>query len=320
MPGVNRNQPKRAASSESRYTAWEMREEFPDDAACLDYLWRKLYSDDGAHAQCPKCLVRRKFHRVASRPSYSCDTCGHHVHPTAGTIFHKSSTSLTLWFHAIYLLSSTRCGISAKQLEREIGVTNKTAWRMFHMIRNLLLDDDKVLAGPVEADETYVGGVRRNGRTGRPGRQDKTKTPVFGMVERGGNVIALAVEDAKATTLMPHLHKRVLPASLVYTDEWRSYDRLGEAGFEHRRIHHASKVYVVGDIHTNTIEGFWSLVKRGIDGVYHAVSARHLQSYLDEYTWRYNHRDDEEPMFKTMLAGVQVGHRPVTPRRALAVD
>src|SRR5437899_8475029 len=113
MPPVNRNQPKRAASSESTYTVMDLGRDFPDDATCLEWLWRKHFSADGEHADCPKCGTLRKFHRVASRPSFSCDTCGQHLHPTAGTIFHKSSTSLALWFKAIFLMSSTRCGVSA---------------------------------------------------------------------------------------------------------------------------------------------------------------------------------------------------------------
>jgi transposase-like protein len=134
--------------------------EFPDDATCLEWLWRNRYSDDGSHADCPKCGGRRKFHRVKSRPSYSCDTCGKHIHPTAGTIMHRSATSLHLWFYAMYLMTSTRCAVSAKQIERELGVTYKTAWRMANLIRNVLMDqdDDELLSGDVEADETFFGG------------------------------------------------------------------------------------------------------------------------------------------------------------------
>ncbi len=135
---------------------------FPDDQTCLDFLWRNRFSSDGAHAHCPKCGRERKFHRVASRPSYSCDTCGRHIHPTAGTIFHKSSTSLHLWFFAMYLVTSTRCGVSAKQLERELGVTYKTAWRMFNKIRvQLMADDSGPLSGDVEVDEASVDGKPR---------------------------------------------------------------------------------------------------------------------------------------------------------------
>src|SRR5437867_4351046 len=184
MSAVDRNRPKRAKSSDSTYTVMDFVRDYPDDATCLDYLWRRMHSPDGSTAKCPKCGRVRRFHRVASRPSYSCDTCGHHVHPTAGTIFHKSSTSLHLWFHAIFLMAQTRCGISAKQLERELGVTYKTAWRMFKQIRSMLEQDGQPFSGTVEADEAYMGGRGhwRHGtdhKKGRP-RGGRNKTPVFG--------------------------------------------------------------------------------------------------------------------------------------------
>lgn len=303
MPATNRKNPKRAASSESQYSIMEFVREFPDDDACLEWLWRTRFSDDGKHAHCPKCDTERPFERYATtqqRQSWTCTGCGYHLHPTAGTIFHKSSTSLHLWFYAIYLITSTRCGISAKQLEREIGVTYKTAWRMMNLIRTkLMAQDDIKLAGRVEADETYFGGRRRNA-TGRPGPGDKKKTPIFGMVEREGPVVALAVENVKRSTLLPHMVERILPKSVVYTDEMAAYDGLLPSRYTHKRIHHSTKVYVIGDIHTNTIEGFFSLVKRGIGGVYHAVSSKHLQSYLSEYAWRYNHRNGEA-QFRSLL-------------------
>jgi len=283
----------------------EFTDRYPDDDACLEYLWRTRYAPDREHAVCPKEGVERAFKRyqMANRnTSWTCTGCGQHVHPTAGTIFHKSSTSLHLWFYAMYIMASTRCGISAKQLERELGVTYKTAWRMFNLIRTqLMTQDETTLAGKVEVDETYYGG-RRKGRTGRPGAADKgKKTPVFGMVERQGRVVALTVDNAQASTLLPHMRKRILPASTVYTDEWSSYAQVGRNGYTHRRINHSEGVYVSGDIHTNTIEGFWSLVKRGIAGTHHAVSAKWLQGYLNEYAWRYNHRDDPRAMFDVLL-------------------
>jgi transposase len=305
MPPVNRNQPRRSESSESRYSLMEFMRDFPDDATCLEWLWTTRYSPDGKHTDCPKCELRREFKRYETsqqRQSWTCTACGFHLHPTAGTILHKSSTSLRLWFYAMYLMTSTRCGISAKQLERELGVTYKTAWRMFTLIRDeLMVDDDEPLSGAVEADETYVGGKRRKGKTGRPGRGDREKTPVFAMVERGGRVVASKVPDASALSLMPQIEKRVLPESVVYTDEWRGYGRLARSGYEHHRIHHSQEIYVMGDVHTNTIEGFWSLVKRGIAGTHYAVSAKWLQGYLNEYAWRYNHRDDGQAMFLTLL-------------------
>jgi len=284
-----------------RYTIRDFNRDYPDDAACLERLRKRRYPDGST---CEKCERETKYHRDAERQSYSCQWCGHHVHPTAGTIFHKSTTPLKLWFYAVFLMAQTRCGISAKQLERELGVTYKTAWRMFHEIRKMLAEDDgPPLSGTVELDETYYGGRRRGTKKGRPG-EDSHKTPVFGMAQRQGRVIAKAVPNAKSATLMPHVRKKVLPESTVYTDEFTVYDRLKRDGYQHSRIHHAEEIYVAGDVHTNTIEGFWSLLKRGIGGVYHSVSAKHLQGYLDEYAFRYNHRKDERPMFETMLSRV----------------
>ena len=303
MPPVNRNQPIRAESSESTYSLVEFMRKYPDDGACLEELWCRRYSPDGKHAYCPKCEQERVFHRyhtAQQRQSWSCTGCGHKLHPTAGTIFHKSSTSLHLWFYAMYLMVSTRCGISAKQLERELGVTYKTAWRMANLIRHgLMTDDGEPLSGEVEADETYIGGRRRGTHSGRP-MVGSHKTAVFGMVERKGRVVATTVASVKTSTVMPRIIERVIPASLIYTDEFAPYNALRHAGYRHRRIHHAERVYVSGDIHTNTIEGFWSLVKRGINGVYHAVSAKHLQGYLNEYAWRYNHRN-RKAMFEALL-------------------
>ena len=305
MPPVNRKNPVRAPSSESTYSLMEFMKKYPDDEACLRSLWRYRYSPDGEHARCPKCKAERPFKRYETaqqRQSWNCTGCGHYLYATAGTIFHKSSTSLHLWFYAMYLMVSTRCGISAKQLERELGVTYKTAWRMAFLIRNQLMGENghAPLSGAVEADETYVGGRRRGTPRGRPG-PNSHKTAVFGAVERKGRVVAVTVPNVKKATLMPHIIERVLPASTVYTDELKSYDGLRKAGYQHRRICHAQRVYVSGDIHTNTIEGFWSLVKRGIGGVYHAVSAKHLQGYLNEYAWRYNRRNDGESMFEALL-------------------
>ena len=287
-----------------KYTINDFNRDYPDDATCLERLRQRRYPDGSI---CEKCGRETRYYRDAERQSYSCQWCGHHVHPTAGTIFHKSSTPLRLWFHAVYLMAQTRCGISAKQLERTLGVTYKTAWRMFNKIRSMLQDDsDEPLSGTVEADETYVGGKRRGDKRGRPG-EDSHKTPVFGMAERKsteskGRVVATAVRNTKRATVMPHVKKKVLPKSMVYTDEYTVYDSLGKEGYRHDRVNHAEEIYVAGDVHTNTIEGFWSLIKRGIGGVYHSVSAKHLQGYLDEYAFRYNHRKDEQPMFLTMLA------------------
>jgi transposase len=318
MPPVNRNKPERAASSESRYSLMEFMREFPDDATCLEWLWHNRYSPDGEHAYCPKCEQERSFKRYETtqqRQSWTCVACGDHLHPTAGTIFHKSSTSLHLWFYAMYLMTSTRCGISAKQIERELGVTYKTAWRMAHLIRHELMEQDgQPLSGTVEVDETFIGGrpryargerpkdeYGRNKLGPRPGSHQTQKQAVMGMVQRQGRVVAKTVVSVRRSTLMPHVQERILPASTVYTDELKSYDKLAKHGYLHSRIQHKESVYVSGDVHTNTIEGFWSLTKNGISGVYHSVSAKHLQGYLNEYTWRYNHRSDGRAQFETLI-------------------
>lgn len=295
MSKVDRNNPKRSSASESRYSLMEFEREFPDDAACLDWLFRYRYPDG---VVCPTEGRVTKHHREKARPSYSCQFCGHRVHPMVGTIFEDSATSLKLWFYAMYLMASTRCGISAKQMERELGVTYKTAWRMANRIRTLLNQDhDEPLSGTVEMDESYFGGKAKwqhESKRAHVGTGPVTKTPVIGMVQRGpdgtGRVIVKVAESAKKMHLMPHAKERILPASTVFTDESYAYRDLEGLGYSHGRVNHRQGVYVSGNVHTNTIEGFWATVKRGLGGVYHNVSTKYLQSYLDEYAFRYNNR------------------------------
>jgi len=313
MPPVDRLKPIRAGSSESTYSLMEFMRQFPDDEACLTYLWRTRYSEDGKTAHCPKCDRDRTFKRykcATRRQSWCCTGCGHHVYPTAGTIFHKSSTSLHLWFYAMYLITSTRCGISAKHLERELGVHYKTAWRMFNKIRNYLMtQDDFTLSGAVEADETFVGGkprqsdIARRAKLGWTPQTDywQRKAVVFGAVERGGRIRAEVVPDSRLSTIVPKVQSYILPGSMVFTDEYKAYNRLGKKGYTHRRIKHMARVYVDGDVHTQTIDGFFGLFKSGVRGAHHAVSHKWLQGYLNEWTWRYNHRDDPRAMFELLL-------------------
>jgi transposase-like protein len=224
----------------------------------------------------------------------------------AGTIFEKSSTSLRLWFYAMYLMSATRCGISAKQIQRECGVTYKTAWRMFKQIRTLM-QEDLTLSGEVEMDETFYGAPKKNQHANkRKVGTHKDKQPIFGVVEREGRVTTKVVANVKEKTLLPIVVERVLPASIVYTDSYTSYDNVRWMGknYKHERINHTAGIYVMGQVHTQTIEGFWSLLKRGIGGVYHSVSTKYLQSYCDEYSFRYNRRAGNEPMFTSLLSQV----------------
>jgi transposase len=293
MAAVDHSNPIRAKSSDSRYSLMEFMREFPDDEACLKWLWttRCAVDEGGSKAFCPKCELDRPFHRVSGRPAWDCDYCGHHMHPTAGTIFHKSSTSLQLWFYAMFLASQTRCGISAKQLESELGVTYKTAWRMLNKIRNQLMDEseDEPLSGDVEVDETaYVGKPRRGDvvRMQKDGETDlsaaggrwrqRKKTTVFAMVERGGRVRASVVPNRGRKSLQGEIVKHVLPASTIFSDEWPAYHGLHQRFKRHHRIRHSEEIYVEGDAHTQTIEGFFGNLKRGINGTYHAVSAKWL--------------------------------------------
>lgn len=304
-----RRKQRQSIPGRQKYTIQDFNSEFPDDNACLEHIKEQRWPSGITTCDSPKCgNVERRHHRVTGRTAYACDYCGKHIYPLAGTIFEKSTTSLKTWFYAMYLMGSTRCGVSAKQIQRETGVTYKTAWRMFKQIRTLMSEDIQLEGSSVEMDEMYHGG-RRKGGTGRPMAGDKKKTPVVGIVERRGRVVALATEDVKGSTLLGIAHERILPSSTIYTDELNGYDGIAampNKGYNHRRIKHAAKVYVVGDIHTNTIEGFWSLIKRGIGGVYHSVSKKYLQSYLDEYSYRYNRRDTMVPMFVSLLEQVSV--------------
>ncbi|HVY76944.1 MAG TPA: IS1595 family transposase [Solirubrobacterales bacterium] len=215
--------------------------------------------------------------------------------------------SLQLWFFAVYLMSSTRCGISAKQLEREIGVTYKTAHRMFKQIRSLLADDDEgPLDGDVEVDESAYGGKPRASETHRQVLAKKSHRPtIVAMVERGGRVRPLVVPDRGGRTINHVVREHVLPSSMLFTDEFTAYEAIGRDFRGHRRIKHKAQVYAIGETHTQTVEGFFGLFKNGVRGVYHAISADYLQAYLDEYAFRYNRRHSKEPLFWAMLNRVQ---------------
>jgi transposase-like protein len=283
----------------------------PDDAACLDMLWRERYAPDGHTTDCPKCVRPRRFHRIKTRPAYCCDSCGHAIHPTAGTIFHKSSTSLHLWFYAMYLMASTRCGVSAKHLERELGVTYKCAWRIFNKIRNeVMTEDDEPLTGEVEIDETSVDGKprKRPGAVKRPNAiseagklRERSRATVFAAVERGGRVKATVLPSRRGPRLREQAIEWVDPEAIVFTDEWPPYNSLHKHFAAHSRVVHSAGIYVDGDAHTNTVEGFFGNLKTGIRGNYKAISHRWLQGYLNEFTWRHNHRHDRRAMFHTLI-------------------
>jgi transposase-like protein len=285
-----------------RYTIADFNRDFPTEDACLAAIVEMVYPDG---IVCRKCGETRPHHKLSNRKAYSCDYCGTHVYPLAGTIFEKSTTPLKSWFYAMYIMGSTRCGISAKQLERELGVTYKTAWRMFTQIRKLMDEDGGPLSGEVEVDETFVGGKLSNKAHVKHERKSlDNKIAVIGAVERGGNVSAKVIPNVRKSQLVPLVVERIMPDATVFTDESKGYTDIAKRGYAHHRVNHRAKVYVKGNVHTNTIEGFWSLLKNGIRGAHHAVGAAYLQSYVNEYAFRYNHRDDGEPMFAAITSRV----------------
>lgn len=266
-----------------RYTIKDFKRDFPDDKACLAHIFKNRFPNG---FRCEKC-GKSSFTPVSNRRSYAC-SCGFQVYPTEGTIFHKSPTSLVLWFHAIYLVSQSKNGVAAKELERQLGVTYKCAWRIAKQIRLLMKQDNDPLDGNeiIEADETYVGGVRK----GKRGRGAAGKTAVFGTIERKGKVKTVTVPNVKQATLIPLIVKMVPANAVITTDESNSYNKVKQLGHIHETVQHGRGEFGRGDVHTNTIEGFWSQFKRSVHGTYHAVSPKHLQTYLDEFSFRYNHR------------------------------
>lgn len=281
------------------FTLKDFQAQFPDDRACLDFLFNTRWPRGG---KCDECGKANCFHPINDRRSYSCAWCGYQVYPTAGTIFHKSTTSLVSWFFAIFLMSTSRNGVAAKELERQLGVTYKTAWRMAHEIRKLMQDKPGKFFGECEADETYVGGVR----PGKRGRGAAGKTAVVGVVNRRGGVQAKVVSAVNTASVMGHIRETVEPGAKIHTDEAHVYNFVKPLGYSHEVVNHGRKEYVRGRVHTNTIEGFWAQLKRSIDGTHHHVSPKYLQAYVDEFAFRYSNRwagdDDSASMFELMAA------------------
>jgi transposase len=283
-----------------KFTMKEFNEKFPTSDACLEYLMDKRY---GKEFVCPKCKEESKFFKITGRQVYSCMHCRYQISPLAGTIFHKSSTDLRTWYLAVFLMSTTRSGISAKQLERMTGVTYKTAWRMFKQIRSLMSDDSNdPLGGIVEIDETYIGGVRK-GKTGMAAA--KEKGGVQGMVERGGRIRGMVIGSTRADELITNIQANVKPGSTVMTDQLSTYRDLPYQGYPmHWTINHSQHRYAFGTVSTNTIEGFWGNFKKAVEGVYRHVDIKYLQNYVDEFAFRYSNRKSDVPMFELLLGKI----------------
>lgn len=273
------------------YTISQFKNDFPDDNACLDYIFKARFNS----FKCPKC-GKYTFYRVKGRRAYAC-RCGYQIYPVSGTIFHKSDTKLTDWFFAIYLMSNSKNGTSAKEIQRYLGTTYKTAWRIAKLIRGLMRQDNRKLDGVVEADTTYMGG-RNKGKCGFG-----EKSPVMGVVQRGGEIKSKQIPDSQTQTLLKMLRDNVKIGSRVITDDTPTYwpNKITRLGLLHDKINHSKEEYVKGDIYTNTIEGFFSQMKRSIDGTYHSISVKHLQSYVDEFAYHYNQRFASVSAFEGLL-------------------
>ena len=266
-----------------KYTIKHLQRDFPDDDACLDYIFRNRF---------PEAVGN--YYRVKSRKCYA-DVNGNQIHPLAGTIFHKSSTPLTTWFYAIYLFSASKNGVSAMELQRQLGTTYKCAWRIGRHIRKLMKQDRELLSGVVEVDETYWGGKHK------VEVKMSNKSAIMGMVERKGRVRVKRIPNRETHILLNNLKGNVSRSSYLMTDDWGAYKKIYKLGYKRSVAKHSKRRYVSGNIHTNTIEGWWSQFKRSVHGSYHSVSRKYLQSYLDEFAFRYNLRNDEIPVFQWLL-------------------
>jgi len=284
--------------------------QFPDDETCLNHLFNVRF---GQGFECPSCERPSNWYRIKAERAYSCQWCGHHLHPTVGTPFEQTRTPLQLWFYAIHLFTTTRHGVSAKELERQLGVTYKTAWRMAKLIREHMADVDgeAPIGGPgtaVEVDETLVGGVKR----GKHMRGSEGKTVVVGALQRDGQIITAVVPNQRRATLQPFVVANVQPGGQLHTDELNSYKGLHAAGYRHMTVNHGAGEYVgYQGASVNQIEAFWRHLKCSISGTHVSVRPKYLGTYAKEFEFRFNRRSDPASMFPALVSTF----RPLTTKR-----
>ncbi len=264
-------------------------EDFDTDKECRAFL-EALRWPTGI--KCPTC-TSEKISRIYERKQFDCDSCGYQFSATAGTIFHDSHLPLPKWFIAVYLMCESKKGISANQLKRTIKVSYKTAWYLCHRIRKAM-DEAKptLLTGTVELDETYVGGKQRYVGSGNL----DGKTMILGAIQRGGEVRLKVEKRKRANTkiIKQFINENTsMSVDRMITDEYLAYPGAIPPTIKHESVNHKEEEWVRGDVHTNGIEGVWSLFKRSIVGSYHQISVKHLQSYVDEFEWRHNGRKNE---------------------------
>jgi transposase-like protein len=276
--------------------------QFPTQKDCIKHLENVRWAGTPV---CPYCNSTKQT-PVPKENRFHCNTCNTSYSVTVGTIFHKTKLDLQKWFLAVTLVLNAKKGYSARQLGRDIEVTKDTAWRMFMQIRKSFVEQLELMEGIIEADETYIGGKNKNRHNnkktdGGQGRGGEDKTPVIGVLQRGGKVRAKKASDTTMKTLSKFINTHVKQGETVSTDEWRGYSKLSEK-FNHLVVSHGRGEYVSGVAHTNTLEGFWSLFKRGIVGQYHQISRKYLDRYVDEFCFRYNNRSvDSQTTFNLVI-------------------
>ena len=265
-------------------------DQFPTEEICLDHLMRTRF---GIQHECGSCGREAKFYRVKARRSYACEWCGYQVFPTSGTPFDRTRTPLRDWFFVMFMFCTTRNGVAAKKVERDLGVTYKTAWRMCHEIRKFMAaqDSDDPLGGigeTVEIDETIVGGSVSGMGNGYMGN----KTIVVGMLERGGELVTQVVTRRHKAAMHGLILNQVLPGTTICTDEMGGYKDIDQSGYRHLRVNHNRGQYACRETGAgvNALECFWAQLKRGINGTHIHVSGKHLPKYLAEFEYRHNMR------------------------------